>query len=69
VSDTIILASLSALNLVAVTVVSVVSHDIPGILATTLTTLIGATAGVAVTSRSTTGNATAVSPIPDAAIG
>jgi hypothetical protein len=68
VSDTIILAFLSALNLVAVTVVSVVSHDIPGILTTTLTTLIGATAGVAVTNRSTAGSAIP-SPIPDAAIG
>jgi hypothetical protein len=65
--DALTLAVLTALTLVSVTVVSLVSHDIPAVLATSLTTLIGATAGVAVTNRtSTTGSSPAV---PDATIG
>jgi hypothetical protein len=63
-SDMVILATLTALNLASVTAVTLVTHDIPSVLATTLTTLIGATAGVAVTGNrvSTVGAPVAVTP-------
>ena len=51
--DTLIIGALAALNLVAVTVTSVVTGSIPDVLGVTLKTLIGATAGVAASSRKT----------------
>lgn len=50
----IVLAGLTALNLVACTVTQLAAGDIPLTLGGTLTTLVGATAGVAYGNRPTT---------------
>ena len=57
-NDAVILACLAGLNLVAVTVTSIVNNDIPSALASSLATLVGAAAGVAIGSRSTVGGPT-----------
>lgn len=55
-SDAVILAGLAGLNLIAVTVTSIVNNTIPSALAASLATLVGAAAGIAIGGRNVGGS-------------